>query len=49
MNDPKVEEKVKQQFDQVNKLKISGIPAIVVGNRFIMKLVRFPWNDSQSL
>lgn len=45
---PQIEEHLKKNFDQVNQLKISEIPAIVVGNKFLVKLVRFPWNDQQA-
>lgn len=48
MSDPQIEEHVNKQFDQVNRLKISEIPAIVVGNKFLVKLVRLPWNDKQA-
>ena len=48
MNTPNVEEKVRQQYNQVRKLKISGIPAIVVGNKFLVNLSKFPWNDKQA-
>lgn len=48
INDPTVEEMVKQQCNHVRQLKISGIPAIVVGNKFLVKLSKFPWNDRQA-
>lgn len=48
INDPSVEKRVKQQYNQVRQLKISGIPAIVVGNKFLVNLSKFPWNDKQA-